>query len=163
MSELEGAVKTAASSSELEAKARELSDAMSASVADLRTKVADASNRSAIDTQIQELSATIASTADALRAELQAKIEQNAEVSSATVATLKEELSAQASVVASTKEQLVSQMDSNGDGTIDKSEFTVWAGEHASRVDALEKRIETALDAAKSATEDVHRLARLRH
>jgi hypothetical protein len=44
-------------------------------------------------------------------------------------------------------------MDTDGDGTIDKGEFTVWAGEQASRVDELEKRLATALEEATATTD----------
>ena len=85
--------------------------------------------------------------------EIEAKIEEAAGATTAGIAALKEELTVHASAVASTKEQLVAQMDTDGDGTIDKGEFTVWAGEQASRVDELEKRLATALEEATATTD----------
>ena len=90
---------------------------------------------------------------EAMLAELEektVKLHEASDQSSSSIKELTDQLSAHASTVASTKEQLVAQMDSDGDGTIDKSEFTVWAGEQASRVDTLEKRLEAALDEAKT-------------
>ena len=40
----------------------------------------------------------------------------------------------------------------NGDGTIDKSEFTTWAGEQAAQVQELEQRLATALTEAQAGT-----------
>ena len=41
------------------------------------------------------------------------------------------------SSMASRQEEMLAKMDSDGDGTIDKSEFTVWAAAQGARVEEL--------------------------
>ena len=173
----------AAASAELEAKVQTLSDSLAQLETkervdsleawlvevDAKTEATEAQNAEALAKAVAELTENTAASITAVRAdletkervdgleawlvEIEAKIEEAGETSAASIATLKEELTTHAAAVASTKDELVAQMDTDGDGTIDKGEFTVWAGEQASRVDELEKRLESALSEAQASSD----------
>ena len=51
--------------------------------------------------------------------------------------------------VESSSAEMAAKMDANGDGTIDKSEFTVWAEEQGKKVAELESRLTAALAESK--------------
>eukprot|EP01046_Picozoa_sp_COSAG06_P076450 COSAG06_NODE_24407_length_664_cov_0.525664_1_plen_197_part_01 len=86
--------------------------------------------------------------------EVEAKVDSNIEETTASLQTLKAEF-------ASRQEEMLTKMDADGDGTIDKSEFTQWASAQGARVEELEGRLESAIVDAQAAM-DLHGEATLR-
>jgi hypothetical protein len=86
--------------------------------------------------------------------EVEAKVDSNIEETTASLQTLKAEF-------ASRQEEMLTKMDADGDGTIDKSEFTQWASAQGARVEQLEGRLESAIVDAQAAM-DLHGEATLR-
>ena len=65
------------------------------------------------------------------------------------LAGLREEMAAAS---AARQAELAAQVDVDGDGSIDKSEFSRWAGEQAARASELESRLAAAMSEAQAST-----------
>ena len=86
----------------------------------------------------EELEGKIATSGAASAEASEAKVAELSSSTEASLAALKAELSVLSSSMASRQEEMLAKMDSDGDGTIDKSEFTVWASAQAAAARTLE-------------------------
>jgi len=64
------------------------------------------------------------------------------------------QLSAHAAQSAAKQEELLARMDADGDGVVDQSEFTAWAGEQAGRMADLEARLEASVAHAHASSQE---------
>ena len=90
-----------------------------------------------LSAKAEELEGKIASTGAASAEASEAKVAELSSSTEVALAALKEEMNTLSSSMVSQKEEMLSKMDADGDGTIDKSEFTVWASAQAARVEEL--------------------------
>ena len=64
------------------------------------------------------------------------------------------QLAAHAAQSAAKQEELLARMDVDGDGVVDQSEFTTWAGEQAGRMADLEARLEASVARAHASSQE---------
>ena len=122
-------------------------DGTAAALTQAREELAPKQRLEEVESQLAEMKASVEQAGDSSAVET--KLQQLSETTTASLAGLREEMAAAS---AARQAELAAQVDVDGDGSIDKSEFSRWAGEQAARASELESRLAAAMSEAQAST-----------